>query len=77
MNTVIERAEYQAPGALQVELFQARVTINQLRGALSGHLGRGSTSDHDEIIARTRRIVVGVDDLISGIHRLVGDRPTR
>jgi uncharacterized protein (DUF1778 family) len=77
VNTLIERAEYQALGALQAELFQARVTINQLRGAVSGHLDSGSTADHDEIIARARRTVAGVDDVISRIHRLIGERLAR
>jgi len=77
LNTVIERAEYQTLGALQAELFQARVAINQLRGALSDHPDRGSTGDHDEIIAGTRRTVGEIDDVISGIHRLIGDRPVR
>ena len=77
LNSISERVEYQALGALQAELFQARVTINQLRGALSGHVDRSSAGDHDEIIARTRRTVTGVDDVISRIHRLIGDRPAR
>jgi hypothetical protein len=74
LNTVIKRAEYQTLGALQAELFQARLTINQLRGGLSGHLDRSNTGNHDEIIARTRRSVGEVDDVISRIHRLIGDR---
>jgi hypothetical protein len=77
VNTLIERAAYQTLGTLQAELFQARVTINQLRGALSGHLDRSSTGDHDEIIARTRRTVAGVENVISRIHRLIGQRPAR
>jgi uncharacterized protein (DUF1778 family) len=77
VDALLDRAEYQTLGALQAELFQARVTINQLRGALSNHLDRSSTGDHDEIIARTRRTAAGVDDIISRIHRLIGQRPAR
>jgi hypothetical protein len=77
VDTLLDRAEYQTVGALQAELFQARVTINQLRGVLSNHLDRSSTGDHDEIIARTGRTAAGVDDVISRIHRLIGQRPAR
>jgi uncharacterized protein (DUF1778 family) len=77
MNTIIEQAEYKALGTLQAELFRARVTINQLRVALAGHLDPSTTGDHDKIIVRTVRTVAGVDDVISRIHRLIGERPAR
>jgi len=70
----VERMEHEALGNLQAELFQTRVTINQLRTELNQtrNEGRGSTDDLDKLIARTAHAVADLDSTISRIHRRLG-----
>ncbi len=71
-----ERMEHEALGNLQAELFQARVTLNQLRAELARHHDANdrTTADRDEIIARAARSIAGLDGIISRVHRQMSQR---
>jgi uncharacterized protein (DUF1778 family) len=71
LHTITERAEYQILGRLQAELFQARVTLNQVRTELNLARDDERTSPHDldKAVARTVHALADVDSVISGIHR--------
>ena len=71
LHTITDQAEYQALGNLQAELFQARVTLNQLRAELNLAREDGRTSPHDldKAVARTVHAVADVDSVTTRIHR--------
>jgi uncharacterized protein (DUF1778 family) len=70
-SSTVERMEHEALGNLQSELFQARITLNQLRAELARHLDTDNqdTPDLDETIVNTARSLAGLDAIISRIHR--------
>ena len=63
--------EHEALANLQAELFQTRVTLNQLRVELNHNCSdsRTSTDDLDNVIARTAHAVADLDNVTSRIHR--------
>jgi hypothetical protein len=71
-----ERMEHEALGNLQAELFQARVTLNQLRAELVRHHDTNdpAAADRDEINARAARSIAGLDGIISRVHRQISQR---
>jgi hypothetical protein len=71
-----ERIEREALGNLQAELFQARITLNQLRAELAHHHDTNdhTTADMDEIITRGARSIAGLDGIISRVHRHLSQR---
>jgi uncharacterized protein (DUF1778 family) len=66
-----ERMEHETLANLQAELFQARITLNQLCVELARHHGTSNhaTADVNEIITRAARSIAGLDDVISRVHR--------
>jgi len=66
-----ERLEHEALGNLQAELFQARVTVNQLRAELEQTRddSRAAADDLDQMIIRAAQNLAGLDSAISRIHR--------
>jgi uncharacterized protein (DUF1778 family) len=74
-----ERMEHEALANLQAELFQARVTLNQLRAELNlaREDDRSSPQDLDTAVTRTVHAVADVDSAITRIHhRLAQRQPT-
>jgi hypothetical protein len=63
--------EHEAWGTLQAELFQARVTLNQLRAELDHTRNdrRASADDLDKVIARIAHAVADLDSIISRVDR--------
>jgi uncharacterized protein (DUF1778 family) len=70
----VERMEHETLGNAQAELFQARITLNQLRAELehTRNDNRATTDDLDKAIARTAQAVADLDDAVSRIHRHLG-----
>jgi uncharacterized protein (DUF1778 family) len=70
--------EREALSNVQAELFQARVTLNQVRAELA-RLGTGSPTltDQDEIAASAAESLARLDTLISHIHTRLSDQPRR
>jgi uncharacterized protein (DUF1778 family) len=73
-TSTAERMEHEALGNLQAELFQARVTLNQLNVALehAHNNTRVTTDDPDKTITRASHTLVDLDNAISRIHRRLG-----
>lgn len=69
--------EHQALGSLQAELFQARITLNQLRAELNRTRedSRATADDLDKAIARAADALTDLDSIASRIHRRL--RPPR
>lgn len=65
-----ERMEYEALGNLQAELFQARVTLNQLRAELehTHNDARATTDDLDNTVTRADHALADLDRAIARIH---------
>jgi hypothetical protein len=72
-----EPMQQQTLAALQAELFQARVTLNQLRTALSHTRDdrRASPDDLDKIIARASDTAADLDTAATRIHQRL--KPSR
>ncbi len=66
-----ERMEHEALANLQAELFQLRVTLNQLRVEFARHHDTNDRAkvECEEIIARAACSMTGLDAVISRIHR--------
>ena len=69
-----EPMEHKSLGNLQGELFQTRLAVNQLRAEL--HRTRSdspaATDDLDKLITRAGDLVADPDDIVSRIHRRLG-----
>jgi uncharacterized protein (DUF1778 family) len=77
LNTdTTERMEHETLANLQAELFQARITLNQLRVELARHhdTSNHTTADGNEIITRAARSIAGLDNIISRVHRRLAQR---
>ncbi len=66
--------EHETLGNLQADLFQARVTLNQLRAEFeSARTDTRVTADAlDEVIGRAANALADLDNAISRIHRRLG-----
>jgi hypothetical protein len=73
-----ERMEHESLGNLQAELFQARITLNQLGAELEDTRNdpRAWTDDLDKTIARAAHALTDIDGAISRIHRRLARRCT-
>lgn len=72
----VKRLEHQVLGDLQAELFQARVTVNRLRGDLNRALDSGypAAIHLDETIVGAARSLAELDGVISRIDRQLDQR---
>jgi hypothetical protein len=75
-GTTAERLQHEALANLQAELFQARVTLNQLRAELEHTRtdSRATTIDLDRTINQAADALGGLDSTVSRIHRRVRQR---
>jgi hypothetical protein len=75
-GTTAERMEHEALGNLQAGLFQARVTLNQLRAELEHTRNdtRATIDDLDKTITGAADALADLDNAISRIHRRLGRR---
>jgi uncharacterized protein (DUF1778 family) len=71
-----ERMEHEALANIQAELFQARVTLNQLRAELeqTSNDTRATTDDLDKTITRAGHALADLDGAITRIHHRLGPR---